>query len=188
MESAEHLALTLGVQTRGIQILLWEHKTELVRALIVLKAGLQDFPEAPILLPTEQKDLLRFSIGLFENSEEPPLRERRIILVPQASTGTVGSWLNGWRRQLANPPGTLFVIRRADFLALYRRAPDLMSFAQSEIHETTDMMPLIDQDILIRISGKLPDAWNEPLNALPGVMPSEQAILNWVEHLKSNSQ
>ena len=41
-KSAEHLAFTLSVQTRGIQVLLWEHKVDLIRALIVLRgdAGL----------------------------------------------------------------------------------------------------------------------------------------------------
>jgi hypothetical protein len=45
MESAEHLARVLSLQTRGIQVLLWEHKTDLIRALAVLQAALPDFPD-----------------------------------------------------------------------------------------------------------------------------------------------
>ena len=71
MESAEHLAQELRIQTRGIQVLLWEHKTDLLRALAVLQAALPNFPDVPILLPTAPADLQKFSIGLFERREEP---------------------------------------------------------------------------------------------------------------------
>jgi hypothetical protein len=186
MESAEHLVRVLSIQTRGIHVLLWEHKTDLIRALVVLKAALSNFPDTPILLPTEQIELQRFSIGLFERPEEHTPGSRRILLIPQASTQAIGAWLNGWRRQLADPPGTLLVIRRVDFVALYRRAPDLMSFAQSETHEVTGLLPLLDQATIDRTSERLPDAWYEPLNALPGALPSNDEIAGWIQRLQSH--
>jgi hypothetical protein len=185
MESAEHLARVLSIQTRGIQVLLWEHKTDLLRALSVLQAALPDFPDAPILLPTAPVDLQKFSIGLFERREEPLSVPRRIFLIPQASVEPAGPWLNGWRQRLADPPGTLFVVRRVDFVALYRRAPDLMSFAQSEIHEATGLLPLIARATLDRMSERLPAAWYEPLEALPGVTPTEDEIAAWIQRLQS---
>lgn len=186
MESAERLAL-LGIQTRGIQVLLWEHKTDLIRALLVLQAALPDFPDAPILLPTAHYALQRFSIRLFERPEEPPSAQRRILLIPQASTEAAGAWLNGWRRRLADPPGTLFIVRRVDFTALCRRAPDLMSFAKSEIHEATGLLPLISPETLDRVSERLPDAWYAPLESLPGVMPAAGEVTAWIQRLHSES-
>lgn len=186
METAERLVRVLRVQTRGIQVLLWEHKTDLLRALLVLKTALPDFPDVPILLPTDQTDLQRFSILLFEGSEGPPPTSRRILLIPQASTESVGEWLNGWRRQLAQAPGSLLVIRRVDFAALCRRAPDLMSFAQSDIHEATGLLPLLDKTTLGSISERLPNSWYEPLSALPGAMPSTDEIADWIGRLESN--
>ena len=185
MASAEHLACVLGMQTRGIQVLLWEHKVDLIRALLVLRATMPDFPDAPVVIPTEQSDLQRFSIHLFEESERRPTGPRRILLVPQGSTGAIGSWLNGWRRRLAAPPGVLLVVRHAEFVALYQRAPDLMSFAQSEVHEATGLLPLVEPATSAKISERLPDAWYEPLDALPGRMPSNDAIGGWIQRLKS---
>jgi hypothetical protein len=185
MASAEHLAYVLSMQTRGVQVLLWEHKADLIRALLVLRAATRDFPDEPVVMPTEQPDLQRFSIRLFEESEQSPIGPRRILLIPQGSTGTIGTWLNGWRRRLADPPGTILVVRRAEFVALYQRAPDLMSFAQSEVHDATGLLPLVEPGTLARISGRLPDGWYGPLDALPGGTPSSDAIGGWVQRLKA---
>jgi hypothetical protein len=173
MASAEHLAYALSMQTRGIQVLLWEHKVDLIRALLVVRAAMPDFPDAPVVIPTEQSDLQRFSIDLFEESDQPRTGSRRILLIPQGSTGVIGTWLNGWRRRLADPPGTLLVVRRAEFVALYQRAPDLMSFAQSEVHAATGLLPLVEPGTLARISGRLPDGWYG------------DAIGVWVQRLKA---
>src|SRR5262249_34658314 len=105
----------------------------------------------------------------------------------QASTNAVGAWLNGWRRRLADPPGTLLVIRRVDFVALYRRAPDLMSFAQSETHEVTGLLPILGQATIGRISERVPDAWYSPLDSLPGALPSDDEIADWIQRLRSNA-
>ncbi|TVS16891.1 MAG: hypothetical protein EA424_13505 [Planctomycetaceae bacterium] len=67
MESAEHLARVLSLQSRGVHVLLWEDKSDLVRALLVLRASFSSFPESLILLPTADADLQKFSIQLFED-------------------------------------------------------------------------------------------------------------------------
>ena len=185
MASAEHLAFLLSMQTRGVQVLLWEHKVDLIRALLVLQAAMPDFPDAPVVVPTGQSDLQRFSIDLFEESDRQPRVSRRILLIPQGSAGTIGTWLNGWRRRLAEPPGTLLVARRAEFAALCRRAPDLLSFAQSDVHEATGLLPLVEPGTLAKISQRLPDSWYGPLDALPGAMPTRDAIGDWVQQLKA---
>jgi hypothetical protein len=185
MESAEHLAQTIGLRNRGIQVLLWENKTDLVRALLVLKAALPDFPDEPTMLPTSLSALQMFSVGLSEAHESGSPDKRRILLVPQASIEAVGAWLNGWRHQLAMPPGCILAIRRADFVTLCRRAPDLMSFAQSDIHEATGLLPVIDEPTLNRMSDRLPDGWYKPLDRLPGNMPLPIDGEEWISRLRS---
>jgi hypothetical protein len=184
MESAEHLARAFALKKHGIQVLLWENKTDLIRALLVLKAALADFPDSPVLLPIEQTDLQRFSIDLYEQAEQCSNASRRFLLIPQASTEPVGAWLNGWRRRLADPPGTVIVIRRSDYVALCRRAPDLMSFAQADVHESTGLLPLIDRATLERWPSQLPDAWYERLNFLPGEMPAKGESADWRKQLE----
>jgi hypothetical protein len=186
MSSAEYLAQDLRMQSRGIHVICWDDKADLVHALLVLQSAFTRFPETPTLLPTQQSDLQRFGLGLFENADKPTDSSMRILLIPQASTEATGAWLNGWRRRLSDPPGTLIVIRHTDLMALYRRAPDLMSFAQSEIHEASSLLPLVTRETLDRMREVFPDGWNEPLNSLPGSMPPKADILKWMKTLRSN--
>jgi hypothetical protein len=186
MESAGHLAQSLRFQPRGIHVLLWEDKADLVRALIIVKAVLPEV-KTPIVLSPVSINLQKFSIRLFESEQESILLDApRIIIIPQASTEVVGAWLNGWRRRLAEAPGTLIVIRRADFTSLCLRAPDLMSFAQSDVHEATGLLPLIESEILENIPNQIPDDWKTALNALPGEIPSDDDIVRWIDRIRSN--
>ena len=176
------------MRQHGIQVLLWENKTDLIRALLVLRAVLSDFPDAPVLLPSDPAGLQRFSIHLYEdvNQASPA---RRFLLIPQASTESLGSWLNGWRQRLSDSPGTIIVIRRADYAALCRKAPDLMSFAHSDVHEATGLLPLIARDTFTtEVSKKLPDKWYEQLDTLPGEMPDHEEIANWTMKLESQAE
>ena len=182
MESAEHLALALALCRQGVQVLLWENKTDLIRALLVLRATLTDFPNVPVLMPNEQVVLQEFSIKLFEGPAGTTTR--RFLLIPQASTETIGKWLNGWRQRLSDPPGTMLIIRRSDYAALCRRAPDLMSFAQSDVHETTGLLPLIEQSLLRDLSPNLPSGWYDCLNNLPGELPTEEELSQWTQQLR----
>ena len=187
MESAERLARAFALKQHGLQVLLWENKTDLVRALLVLKAALPDFPDSPILLPSDQVDLQRLGIDLYEQAEDTEPRVRRFILIPQASTESVGAWLNGWRQRLSEPPGTVLVIRRADYAGLCRRAPDLTSFAHSDVHEATGLLPLIDRDTSERLPIQLPHPWHEPLRFLPGEMPVQSDIDVWTKQLQHHT-
>ena len=187
MESAEHLVRVLSLQARGVQVLIWEQKIDLMRAIVLLKAALPGFPDSPVLLPTEAAALLEFSIRLFEQAENATPVERRVILIPQGNTTVAGEWLNGWRRQLAQSPGTLIVIRRIDFNTLCRAAPDLMSFAQSDVHEVTELLPLVEKATLDHLTFRLSDLWYEALEALPGAMPSDEEIADWLSQLQSSA-
>jgi hypothetical protein len=183
MTSAEHFARDISMQMRGIHVLSWDNKSDLVRALLILRTALPNFPDSPTVVPTDETALRRFGLHLFEAADQPV--SMRIFLVLQASSDIVGSWLNGWRRRLADPPGTLVVTRHADLMALYRSAPDLMSFAQSEIHEATGLLPLVTKQTLEQLSNALPAGWQEPLNSLPGSMPSKKDLTRWLKELRS---
>lgn len=186
MESAESLALDLQLRNSGIQVLQWENKSDLVQALVILQAALQDFSQEPILLPTDKNGLQQMSLALSESSTGERPTRRRFFLIPQGSSEIIGSWMNGWRSQLAEPPGTVLIIRHADFVSLLRRSPDLMSFAQSETHDATNLLPLVSAAILEKITLRLSSKWVECLGTLPGVMPSEKELTIWLQQLKQN--
>lgn len=186
MTSAEHLARDFSLQTRGIHVLAWDNKVELVRALLILQAAVPAFPASPILVPTAQRDLQRLGLLLFEASDAATNVSLRVFLIPQASTEAVGAWLNGWRRRLVDTPGTLIVVRSSDLMAFYRRAPDLMSFAQAEIYEAAGLLPLVTKGTLDNVRENLPNGWEEPLKALPGPMPSDTEIRDWLGMLRAN--
>lgn len=186
MESAEHLAQAILLRTHGIQVLLWEYKTDLVRALLLLKSVLTDFPDSPIYLPIEQSELQKLSIHLYEDAQLG-VKKRWFILIPQASTDAVGAWLNGWRRRLSEEPGTVLVIRRADYGPLCRRAPDIMSFVNSEVHEAGGLLPLADRRTLSQLTDRLPHAWYTSLQMLPGDLPEQGEITEWTKELIQHS-
>jgi hypothetical protein len=186
MTSAEHLAHDFGLQSRGIHVLSWDDKTDLVRALSILRAALPTFSDSLTVMPTAQAELQQFGLCLFEGPFPSPDGAMRLLLVPQASVEVIGAWLNGWRRRLADPPGTLIVIRHSDLMPLYRRAPDLMSFAQSEVYEATGLLPLVTRQLCDRVRAQVPEGWKQPLDSLPGAMPSETELSNWLETLRSN--
>jgi hypothetical protein len=183
MTSAEHLARELGIQSRGIHVLTWDNKADLVNALLIVKSAMSGFPHSPTLVPINQEQLQRFGLHLFEGQQPTTMR---VFLIPQAATESIGTWLNGWRRKLADPPGTLIVVRHSDLMGLYRRAPDLMSFAQSEVYEATGLLPLVSNHTLEHLGDSLPDGWREPLTSLPGRMPSKTELSKWVTKLRAN--
>jgi hypothetical protein len=186
MTSAEHLARDLSMQSRGIHVLSWDNKADLVRALLIIRAAPESSLDSPTVVPTVQTDLQLLGLRLFEEPDDLASSSMRVFIIPQASTEAIGTWLNGWRRRLADPPGTLIVIRQSDLMALYRRAPDLMSFAQSEIHESAGLLPLVTRETFDRVCNSLPAGWQEALNSLPGSTPSVAELSDWLSTLRSN--
>ncbi len=186
MATAEQFAKALCLQQRGVHVLVWDHKPDLVKALLILKSCLANFPNAPVVVPTTAAELQRFSLALFEEVQNAPNATLRVYLIPQASTEAVGGWVNSWRQPLATTPGTLLVVRRADLMELTRRAPDLMSFAQSDVYESTGLLPLVTRDTLEHISINLSEEWTVALRELPGSLPSAKELGLWRESLEAN--
>lgn len=186
MANMEQLAFAMRLRPRGVRVLAWEHKPELVRALLLLQAGLDDFPKSPVVVPTEPLELQKFSLGLFETTSESQPPAVNVLIIPHAAIESLGGWLNGWRHRLSEPPGTLLVIRRADMTQLFRRAPDLMSFVQSDIFEATGMLPLISRPLMDGLRDKLPVEWQQPLVDLPGGMPTPAETSQWIKLLRAN--
>jgi hypothetical protein len=181
VESAEHLAAVFASQQSGIQLLLWEEKLDLVRSLLVLQSTMTDLPESPTLLPTKQSEIQLLSILLCETPESETRDRRRVLILPQASTESIGPWLNGWRGQLAQPPGTILVVRSGDFHSLTLRAPDLMSFALSGIHDTTGLLPLAGHGLTEHFVTCLPRHWQDAVDQLPGSRPTDEEIDDWIQ-------
>ena len=139
MSTAEKLAFSIYTERRGIHVLLWDDQNDLVRALLALFAGLDDLQTHALLVSDDASDLraLREMVEThmpISNEETEPERDPharqsqfRLLFIQQASSNAVGPWLNGWRRPLSDPPGSMLVIRHADFVAFQRDAPDIGS-------------------------------------------------------------
>ncbi len=181
MATAEHLALSLQLETRGVHVLLWDDKDDLVRALLVLCAVLRETPLYPILVPTTGAGLLALGSTLGDDSSGA--QRLSVLFVPQAASSIVGPWLNGMRRPLADPPGTLLVVRSADFESLQRAAPDLASFVGPRIYDASILLSMVSTETYGHIHQQLPDEMSAVLAELPGLPPPQDEIDSWLASL-----
>ncbi len=192
MATAEQFAKSILLEKRGIHVLLWNNQDDLVRSLLVMLAVLKDLPKYPLLLSSskEASRLLRPIFELQSTSEEKHLEEGSllpvrndllIIFLQQATSHSIGPWLNGWRRALAEEPGSILVIRNADFSDFQRFAPDLASFFGPKIHDSATMLSIWREKTAKKIKSVLPYHFCTILDELPGQSPSKKEIDHWLK-------
>ncbi len=193
MSTAEQLAFSIHTERRGIHVLLWDQQDDLVRALLGFLAALDDMAVHPVLVSGDPKDrgvlakLVATRLPSAAEEDAPrddsgPVEEQLwTLFLQQASTQTVGPWLNGWRRPISSPPGSLLVIRHADFKPFQQHAPDIASFIGPRIFDASTMLSMFSRSTHERLQRRLPVAVQCLLARLPGTPPSEQDIQNWIE-------
>ncbi len=193
MSTAEQLAFSICTERRGIHVLLWDDQDDLVRALLALFAGLDDLQLHALLVSGDEKDLLalrelvetHMPITAEETkSERDPLSRQSqfwLLFLQQASSNAVGPWLNGWRRPLSDPAGSMLVIRHADFLSFQRDAPDVTSFIGARIYDASTMLSVFSETTYERLKTHLPDEIEAVLSRLPGTLPAEEDIADWIK-------
>src|SRR5258708_6413700 len=128
MATAEQMAKSISIEKQGVFALIWDAKEDLVRALLILNAGLSEMPKRALLLaPGSQsvlaiRSLIETRVIISETGEEPdteaaplPRSELWFMFLQQASYEAVGPLLNGWRSSLRQSLGTILIIRHADF-------------------------------------------------------------------------
>ncbi len=191
MATAEQLALLIGEDGRGAHVLLWDDKQDLVHALLILLAVLGAEQVYFHVVSTDRdgakalRDLVDMRCPL-EGDEEvgdarSPLGLRLwVLFLPQASSQQAGPWLNGWRRPLSEPPGTLLVVRHADFDAFQRSAPDLASFVGPRVYDASTMLSIISGDTARRLQARVPPDLERCLKQLPGKPPTREQIEHWL--------
>lgn len=188
MAIAEQLAFSLKEEGRGIHALLWDDMTALYRVLLVTRAALADFPVEPFLITDDvaQFDPLRKTIlsrigdqvdhEWEAETDLPPLAPHPLwtLFIQQAASKQFGARLNGWRRLLAEPLGTLIVVRNADFDEFQRSAPDLASFIGPRIYDASRMMLVCSRQTRDNLERSLPKPFQGILRQLPGTLPSSK--------------
>ncbi|MCX7012113.1 MAG: hypothetical protein NTW86_06030 [Candidatus Sumerlaeota bacterium] len=192
MLTAEHLAQSITLDRKGVHLLLWQDKEDLYRAMIVLLAALGETPIQPILVASADsavstlRDLFQTKASDFEqveHSDEAPRPNRGkliILFLQQAISETFGPWLNGWRSELAKAPGTLLVVRNADFIDFQRCAPDLASFIGPKIFDASAMLSIWSRETEKRLRSSPPKQYLEILRELPGRFPDPKEVRNWI--------
>jgi hypothetical protein len=163
-----------------------------VRALTVLLAVLEDYPKKFLLLASAS-DAASSLRALFElqpsEDEEPasdidsltPSRDDLLFLFLQQATSTsIGPWLNGWRSALAAPPGSLLVVRSADFPDFQRNAPDLESFYGPKLYDSSILLSMWSEKTARAMKATLPKDVVAILKELPGPLPSKKDIEDWI--------
>src|SRR5262249_25441092 len=99
----------------------------------------------------------------------------------QARTELIGPWLNGWRRPLSESPGSLLVIRSADFPAFQRDAPDLTSFVGPRVYDASTMLSLFTPRTAQHLETIMPRELVDILKHLPGKTPSRNELRQWLK-------
>jgi hypothetical protein len=195
MALVEQLAFSLREQGHGVHALLWDDMGDLYRVLLITIAALGEMPTHPLLLSTEVpriqelNDLIQGRLrdeieqegepGLTGDSTPPP-HPLWIFFLQQAVSKQVGPRLNGWRRPLSEPRGTLMVVRNADFMDFQRNAPDLASFIGPRIYDASRMMMVCSRDTLGKLQKVLPEPFESILRQLPGRVPTAGELADWM--------
>ena len=184
--TAQQLAFSLSEEKRGVHLLLWSNQGELIRALLVLSASLGETSLAGHLLSTNaDAEVFRSEVSKRLSGEDSPIATTPLLLVflQQASAKTIGPWLNGWRRPLSEPPGTLLIVRSADQLEFQKTAPDLASYVGPRIHDADAMLSMVSQELVSKMGAKLSPQLAAILAKLPGTPPTQEEIEQWVQSL-----
>ncbi len=192
MSTAQQLAFSIAEERRGIHVLLWQDQGELARALLILDAALSDQRLEYFLLGTSaDAELLRGEIAKRPAATEISGSQGEttfgVILIQQASAKAIGPWLNGWRRPLSEPPGSLLVIRHADFLAFQRAAPDLTSYVGARVHDAEQMLSIVSSEVASKLVLPLPDCIAGVLRQMPGAPYQEQELRRWISQITATS-
>jgi hypothetical protein len=194
MSTAEQLAFSISTERRAIHALLWDDQDDLVRALVVLFAGLPDDLQTHSLFVSDDeehlrvlRDLVESRVDVFDGETKTErasdsVRNRFwLFFLQQACSLSAGPWLNGWRRPMSDPPGTMLVIRHADFDSFQRNAPDLASFIGSRIFDSSTMLSVFSRTTYERLKPRLPKDVQTILTRLPGTAPDERTVRNWIQ-------
>ena len=194
MSTSEQLAKSIKLDNRGIHVLLWDNKDDLVRVVIVLMASL-DINSIEFLLLSSVDQSVKELKGLLElqpSSEKSMILESDsygmqresflILFLQQATSRALGPWLNGWRSSLAKPPGALLIIRNADFVDFQRYTPDLSSFIGPKIYDSSSMLSMWSRETDKKINPRIPKKIKDILQELPGALPTIKEIENWIRH------
>lgn len=198
MFASEKFFFSVMADRAGIHAILWDDKTELVRALLVLRAVMQAVEFEFLAVSGGQNDLDQL-IGIIDARRPNPVqsdadnlavRENTfvILLLQQASSQTVGPWLNGWRTPLSEPPGSILVIRAADFGQFQRNAPDLSSFIGPKVLDSSSMISHFSTKVVSSLSATLPPAAIDALARLPGEMPTRNQLNDWIQRCADESE
>jgi hypothetical protein len=184
MSTAEELAFSIREERRGAHVLLWDDQGDLARALLIFRAALGAVPIEPMLLAsTKDAGILGVKISARSsgdtNESGQPSRALWLIFLQQASAILIGPWLNGWRGPLSEPPGTLLLIRHADYEPFQRAAPDLASYAGPRVYDAARMLSLASSQTISRIDLPLPGPIIEILRKLPGTLPPAGELEQW---------
>jgi hypothetical protein len=191
LSTAEFFSDSIISEGKGIHLVLWTEKEELIHALIIMLCKIK-YAFIPLLLDSTQDSTKRLNIQLSSKPTDfvfDPELEDIVIKRPnnlfylflQQATGSVfGPILNGWRSLLAEPPGTILFIRSADLTTFQRAAPDLSSFIGPKIFDTSTMLNIWSKLTAESIDKILPKNIWTILTALPGSLPSHEAIDEWL--------
>jgi hypothetical protein len=194
MALVEQLTFSLKEEGRGVHVLLWDDMGDLVRVLVITCGALADLPIEPRLISSETIRLKEFGKPLQARAADQIEQENPgsgdgdprssshplwMLFLQQAASEQAGPRLNGWRRPLAEPMGTLLVIRNADFRDFQRQAPDLASFIGPRIYDASRLMLVCSRATLARLTKVLPEAFQTILRQLPGTMPSAEELADW---------
>jgi hypothetical protein len=194
MALVEQLAFSLREEGHGVHALLWDDMGDLYRVLLITSAALGEMPTQSLLLSTQVariKELNDMIQGRLRDQIEqegepgptgdstPPPHPLWIFFLQQAVSKQVGPRLNGWRRPLSEPRGTLMVVRNADFMDFQRNAPDLASFIGPRIYDASRMMMVCSRETLGKLQKVLPEPFESILRQLPGRVPTAGELADW---------
>lgn len=196
MFASEKFFFSVLVDRAGVHAILWEDKAELVRALLVLQAAIQAMEISYIAVSGEESvvDGLMNIIGARRPSPVPSDTSEigasrfLVLMFQQATFQAIGPWLNGCRKPLSEPPGSLLVVRSADFEQFQRSAPDLSSYIGPKIFDASSMVSDFSPEIMNCLRTELPRSAIEALQGLPGEMPVADELTRWIEYSRANAE
>ena len=186
----EQLLFSIREEPATIHALLWDDQDDLVRAIVVLSAALEDRGTEPLIVSAAVEELenLRALVStrpaadaVVQDFRDTLERSRLwLVFLRHGAAEAASPWLNGYRRPLAQDGGSLLIIRISDFGTLQRCAPDLTSFVGPRIYNASSMLFEVSREVYAKLTLKMSSKLSSILKELPGEMPSEQSLQDWM--------
>lgn len=189
MSSAEALARSLTADGSGVYLLTWIEKAELDRTIRLFLAAIGARAWREFLVPAERRlpSGLESLLETRQSDDSGQAADALLLLfLAQTAGRVVGPEMNGWRKALTRPPGSLIIVSDGESREFCRSAPDLCSYMTTHRACADSLLASWTEETETRLRSAwidgAPPLLPKSLDALPGESLDEIEFRDWLAY------